>query len=139
MIVVDGEEVVAYVERRLGVTLARPRLVRGFLADDGKPLAAVVFNCYTRSDIELTVVAERVTRGVIRYVAGYVFDQLGCRRATVRTKKKNKYAQKMALRCGFKFESVARHYFVDDDAVVFRMLRHECRWTRAKTRLANSE
>jgi hypothetical protein len=128
MIVVEDAAVVAWMERRLGVTLAPPLIARGFLTDDGRPLAAVVFNCYTRSDIELTVVAERVTRGVLRYVAAYVFRQLGCRRATVRTRRRNRRAQKMALRCGFRFESVAKHYFPDDDAVVFRMLRDECRW-----------
>jgi hypothetical protein len=129
MIVVDGPDVVAYMERRLGVKFSQPNIVRGFLTNDAKPLAAVVFSHYTGANIELTVVAERVTRGVVRFIAAYVFRQLGCRRATVRTKKRNKHAQKMALRCGFKFESVARHYFADDDAVVFRMLKDECRWT----------
>jgi hypothetical protein len=129
MIVVEGDEVAAYMERRLGCKFAEPYIVRGLMTDDGKPLAAVVFNCFTGADIEITVVAERLTRGVIRFCATYVFRQLGCRRATVRTKKRNKRAQSLARRCGFKFEAVAKHFYPDDDAVVFRMLRNDAhRW-----------
>jgi hypothetical protein len=128
MIVVEDPAVVAWMERRLGVTFSHPHIVRGFMTDDGKLLCAVLFNNYSGSNIDISVASRRITRGVLRYVARYVFAQLGCRRLTTITKKRNKHAQRMAARCGFKFESVARHFFPDDDGVVFRMLRDECRW-----------
>lgn len=130
MIVIDAPEVAAYVSRRLGVTITEPSRVFGFATDAKRPLCAAVFNDFNGSNIEMTIVAEPggISRGVIRYIAHYVFRKCGCRRLTVRTKKRNKKAAQMALRFGFTFEHVSRRFFPDDDAVVFRMLREECRW-----------
>ena len=130
MIVVDGPEIGAYVGKRLGVAIAEPFQAIGFLTDDKRPLAAFVFNDFNQSNIEMTIVAEPggINRQVIRYIANYVFNTSKCRRLTVRTKKRNKRILKLAPRYGFKYECLAKHYFPDDDAVVFRMLRDECRW-----------
>lgn len=134
MIVRTGEEVPeikAFLERKLGMTISNPARVFGFTSDDGqRPLCAVAFNNYSGASIEMTIIAEPggITRGVLRYLAHYVFVTSGCRRLTVRTKKRNKPAQKMAVRFGFTYESVAKHDFRDDDAVVFRMLKAECRF-----------
>lgn len=130
MILVDGPEVAAFIERRLQVKIAEPRTVFGYVSDDHRPLCAVVVNNYNGANAELTIVAEPggVTRGVLRHLANYAFGKLGCRRITVRTKKRNKNALKMAERVGFTYEHVMKHYFADDDAVVFRMLKQDCRW-----------
>lgn len=136
MLVMTGADVPAvkqYIENRLGVFISEPSISLGF-ATSGRvrPLCAVVLNDYTGSNIELTIVAERggVTLGVLRYLARYIFGQLGCRRVTIRTKKRNKTVQKMALRYGFRFEAVAKHYYFDDDAVIYRMLRADCPWLK---------
>lgn len=131
MQVVEGEAVLPFVESRLKTKIHPPCIVRGFVAENGRALCAVVFNDFNQSNIELTIVADPagVTRGVLRYIAGYVFGQLGCRRITIRTKKRNKHAIRMAHRFGFTFEMVCKRYFPDDDAVVFRMFREDCRWT----------
>ena len=130
MIVVDGPEIGAYVGKRLGVEISPPFQAIGFMTDDKRPLSAFVFNDFNQSNMEMTIVAEPggITRQVIRYVANYVFNTSKCRRLTVRTKKRNKRILKLAPRYGFKYECLAKHYFPDDDAVVFRMLRDECRW-----------
>ena len=127
---VDGEAIGAYVGQRLGVTITPPFKALGFLTDDKKPLSAFVFNDFNQSNMEMTIVAEPggINRQVIRYVANYVFNTSKCRRLTVRTKKRNKRILKLAPRYGFKYECLAKHYFPDDDAVVFRMLKDECRW-----------
>lgn len=138
MIVMTGEEcpaVKAYIERCLRTKLSDPCIVLGFVTSDrSRPLCAVLLNSYTGANIDLSVVAEPggATLGVIRYLCDYVFVQLGCRRLTVRTRKRNKLVQKMARRCGFTFEAVAKHHYHDDDAVVFRMLKHECKWLKVK-------
>lgn len=126
----DGEAIGAYVGQRLGVTITPPFKALGFLTDDKKPLSAFVFNDFNQSNMEMTIVAEPggINRQVIRYVANYVFNTSKCRRLTVRTKKRNKRILKLAPRYGFKYECLAKHYFPDDDAVVFRMLKDECRW-----------
>lgn len=130
MIVVDGPEIGTYVGKRLGVEISPPFQAIGFMTDDKRPLSAFVFNDFNQSNMEMTIVAEPggITRQVIRYVANYVFNTSKCRRLTVRTKRRNKRILKLAPRYGFKYECLARHYFPDDDAVVFRMLRDECRW-----------
>lgn len=130
MILVGGDEVAAFVERQLGIKISEPKTVFGFVSDDKRPLCAVVANDYTGANVELTIVANPggITRGVLRHLANYAFGKLGCRRITVRIKSRNKLALKMAERFGFKYEHVAKHFFEDDDAVVFRMLKQDCAW-----------
>ena len=130
MIVVDGEIIANYVESKLGITFSPPFQAIGFMADDKRPLSAFVFNEFNHSNMEMTVVSDPggITRPILKYVANYVFVKSGCRRLTVRTKKRNKRVLQLAPRFGFKYESVAKHYFPDDDAVVFRMLKEDCAW-----------
>lgn len=126
----DNQEIANGVADKLRITIYPPYIAYGFFTSDRRPLAAVVFNDYTGSNIEMTIVAERggITRGVLRFIGDYVFCQLGCRRLTVRAKKENKKVKKLALRYGFKYEHVIGKYFPDDDAVLFRMMRDECKW-----------
>lgn len=132
MIVVENAPpLVAFIEKKLSVRFAPPFHAFGYLTNDQKPLAGVVINDYQPGgNCELTIVAEKggLTRAVIRHLASHVFNKLGCRRVTVRTRKTNKTVLRLAPRYGFCFESVARHYYPDGDAVVFRMLRADCRW-----------
>lgn len=127
---VDGDAIGAYVGMRLGVTVTPPFQAIGFLTDDKKPLSAFVFNDFNHSNIEMTIVAEPggITLEVKRYVANYVFNTSKCRRLTVRTKKRNKRILKLAPYYGFKYECIAKHFYPDDDAVVFRMLKEDCRF-----------
>lgn len=130
MIVVDGSEIGEYVGKRLGIKISEPYTAFGFMTDDKKPLSAFVFNEYNGSNIEVTAVSDPggIPRSVLRYLAKYVFGKCDCRRLTMRTKKQNKAMLKLAPRVGFKYECVAKHFFGDDDAVVFRMLKEECPW-----------
>lgn len=137
MIVVNGPEVVAYVERCLKIKISEPNITFGFMAGEnrdsaGRPLCAVVLNEYNGSNIEMTICAEPagITLGVMRFLAGYVFEQLGCRRLTVRCKRKNKHARRMAERFGFVYEAVSPRFFPDDDATVLHMFKEECPWLR---------
>lgn len=130
MILVEGDTVAPFIECRLGIKLSQPYRAFGFMSDDKRPLCAFVFNGMSDANMEMTVYAEPggITRGVLRYVANYVFNKGQCRRLTVRTKKRNRRVLKLAPRYGFHYECVAKHYFHDDDAVVFRMLKEDCRW-----------
>lgn len=134
IVIPDAPEVVGYVERTLKIKLSPPFWAFGYVRDDGKPLCAVVVNDYNESNCELTIVSEPggLTRPVLKHLSEYTFNQLGCRRVTVRTRKRNKQVQKLAMKAGFKFENVASDYFDDDDAVVYRMKRGDCPWIRNK-------
>ncbi len=127
---VDGDAIADYVASKLRINISPPFQAIGFLTDDKRPMSAFVFNDYSDSNIELTVFAEPggISRGVLRYVAHYVFVKNNCRRLTVRTKKRNKRVLQLAPRYGFKYEGVAKHFYADDDAVVFRMLKSDCIW-----------
>lgn len=130
MIVVDGESIGQYVGLKLGIKISEPYTAFGFMTDDKKPLSAFVFNEFNGSNIEITGFADPggFTRPVLRYLANYVFNKCDCRRLTIRTKKRNKSVLKLAPRLGFKYECIAKHFFADDDAVVFRMLKEDCAW-----------
>jgi RimJ/RimL family protein N-acetyltransferase len=132
IVIPDAPAVIGYVEQKLGIKIALPCQAFGYMTNAGKPIAGVVVSDYTGANCELTVVAEkgRMTREVIRHIASHVFHKLGCRRVTVRTRKRNKAAISLADELGFKYEHVAKHYYHDSDAVVFRLLRDECRWIK---------
>ena len=131
IVIPDAPEVIGYVERTLRIKIAPPAQAFGYVTDDGKPIGAVVVNDYSGANCELTIITERpITRAVIRHIADHVFRKLGCRRVTVRTRKRNKAVQHLALRLGFKFETVAQHFYDDDDAVVYRMKRDDCSWIK---------
>jgi len=123
-------EVIAFIEQRLRIKIAEPSQAFGYVTNDHKPIAGIVVNDFTGANCELTIVAEkgRMTIEVLRHIANHVFNKLGCRRTTIRTRKSNKIALRAAQRFGFVYEHVSKHFYPDDDAVVFRMLRSECRW-----------
>ncbi len=130
MQLVENEAIVGFIESKLGAKFCPPYRAFGFVTNDGRPMCAFVFNDSSGSNIEMTAYAEPggVTRGVLRYLANYVFKTNNCRRLTVRTKKRNRRVLKLAPRYGFTYESVMKHYYGDDDAVVFRMLKSDCRF-----------
>lgn len=131
-VVLNNSEVVRFVESRLKVKLHEPHQCFGFAAEDGRPLMAAVFNGFNGANIDLTMVAEPggITRAAIQFLARHAFQTNGCRRVTVRTTKRNKKALRAAARAGFTYEGVSRGYFPAGDAVVFRMLKDECRWLK---------
>jgi hypothetical protein len=130
MRLVENEAIAGFIEQKLGVKISPPYTAFGFVSDDSRPLCAVLFNDFNHANMEMTIYAEPggVTRQVLKYLANYVFNKSQCRRLTVRTKKRNKRVLQLAPRYGFKYECIAKHFFPDDDAVVFRMLREDCRF-----------
>lgn len=130
MRLVENEAIVPFIEQKLQAKFSPPYQAFGFVSELGRPMCAFVFNDCTGGNIEMSVFAERggITRGVIRYVANYAFGKNNCRRLTVRTRKRNKRVLQLAPRYGFTYESVMKHYYTDDDAVVFRMLKQDCKY-----------
>jgi len=127
---IENEAIVGFIEEKLQIRIAPPYTAFGFASDDGRPMCAALFNDFNQSNMEMTIFAEPggINRQVLRYLANYVFVKNGCRRLTVRTKKRNKRVLQLAPRFGFKYECIARHFFEDDDAVVFRMLKADCKF-----------
>ena len=68
------------------------------------------------------------SRDVFRSLCQYGYLQLGCDRAYSLTPKHNKPARKFLEWAGFKLEGCARKGFGRYDAMIYGMLRNECRW-----------
>ncbi len=110
----------------------------GFVLDDDKIIAGVVFN-NTTSDpglMEATIASTSpkwCNRATLRLIFRYVFEQAGCRRLTATTEAKNQSARTFLCKLGFREEGVIRQGFPNDDAVVYGMLKGECRWLAMRT------
>jgi hypothetical protein len=116
--------------RTFGVRLSQPS-VGIVVLQEGRPAGVVVINDYSQGNAELTGIGERCwTVRVCRDLARYVFLRLGCHRLTARTRPSNAKARRALDRLGFKVEGVARDWFGNEDAVIYGLLRRECRLLR---------
>ena len=101
------------------------------LEEDGKPIAAVVFNLFSGCDIAMHVAAEGkrwMSREYLRTCFAYPFIQLGCRRVTAYVSSRNETAWQFVRHLGFQQEGLMREAVPDDDVMVYGMLKNECRW-----------
>jgi RimJ/RimL family protein N-acetyltransferase len=92
----------------------------------GETIGAIVFNNYDQRDVHFTcVLSAPIGIKDARYVARYVFKQLGCARCTAVTGEFNIAAQRALLQLGFKFEGRLREHFEEGDGLVYGILRSE--------------
>jgi RimJ/RimL family protein N-acetyltransferase len=117
------EEVAAYLESKLETTLTPPFLTIG-IEEDGKIVGGWLFNEYNGWNIEISVALSRpLTRGMIRAVNHYVFQQLKCRRVTARCRESNEKSATLIRRLGFRHEGRQPFYYGDDAALIFGKTR----------------
>jgi RimJ/RimL family protein N-acetyltransferase len=107
------------------------------LWEDGDLIAGFVFNHFNWPDIAIHAAVKPgsnwATKGYLREVFGYVFNQLGCRRVTGSIKDSNEVAKHFAVRLGGRLEGTLRKAHPEgDDILLFGMLKEECRWIRAE-------
>lgn len=105
----------------------------GFIV--GEKLAAVATFHHFRPgvpDIELDMVADTprwCTKGALQFLLAYPFDTLKCRRVTCIIGRKNKRSRRLVEGLGWKLEGTCRRAWDGkQDAMVYGMLREECRW-----------
>lgn len=116
--------------RVLCTNFVPPFVAVGLMIKD-RLAAAVVFNGYTGPTIEASVAVidrKAVTRKTLRQLFTYPFEQLNCVRVTARTRAGQTKTRDLIKRLGFIQEGLMRSYYGDDDAVIYGMLRHECKW-----------
>lgn len=113
-----------------GETIIPPYTAFGTVSADGLLNAAVLFNGLNGGNVELSMVAPRhLPRGLIRAAARYAFVDLQCHRVTARTRASTLRVRRFIEKAGFRQEGVLRSYYRDgDDAILFGMLKKECRW-----------
>lgn len=96
------------------------------IANVGRPTGAIIFNNYEGSDVHFTcVLRSHISMRDARYVARYVFGQMGCKRCTAVTSELNIAAQRALRQLGFKFEGRMRDHFNEADGLIFGILRSE--------------
>jgi hypothetical protein len=130
-LVLDADdELAAWLGERLGLKFVPPFTTIGFANEDGIQ-AVALFNNYTGTDIELTLHADgMMDRHMCRVISDMVFNVNGCARCTARTRADNPRALKVLKVAGWKQEGVLREYFSGTDAVLFGMLKRECRFLK---------
>ena len=107
------------------------------ICEGDTPIAGVV---YTNSivgpagpqsvEMHIASISPRwANRKTLRLFFGFAFVNLNVSRVTAFTTKKNRPARSLLDRLGFVYEGKMREaYSTGDDAMIYGMLRHECRW-----------
>jgi RimJ/RimL family protein N-acetyltransferase len=125
-------EITAWVGREVGIDDFGPCVAIG-VVDGVRLVAGAVLHNYRPPGIEVTfasITPRWCTRNVMAGIFGYVFDQAGCRRLTAVTEAQKQSVRRFLCHLGFVEEGLIREGFATDDAVVYGMLRRECRWLR---------
>ena len=125
--IVSGEAVAAYVAARIGKDIVEPYTALGVM-DGGRVVAGVVFNGWTGPDIEITVANEpgRLTRGFLRRLARYAWDEAGAARVSITTESAR--VVDLAIRLGGTVEGIKRDAFgLGRDAVMLGILKKDWR------------
>lgn len=99
---------------------------------DGQLVAGAIFTNYTGFDVTISLASKVkgwATKQTFPYIATLVFEKWHCRRLTAIIAKQNKHAREFSEKIGFKLEGVKRKGYRDnDDAMIYGMLKSECRW-----------
>lgn len=123
--IVHGLPVARYVSSIVGKSIVPPYEAIG-IEIDGKIAGGVVFNGYTGEDVEVTVAGtpRAWTPAMMRRLAAYAWDELGCLRVTITTE--NPVVVDLAQRLGAKLEGVKRNHFGPGrHGYLFGVLREE--------------
>lgn len=95
-----------------------------------------VFTGFNGDGIEVSVAGRGIaSRGAWRAACAYVFDQLGCARMQMHTRRSNKTVCAILPRFGMRFEGIARRFYGTEDGVVFSLTRDDLPAFRARWRL----
>ena len=133
MILAEAPGAALWAAERLGCTFVPPYVAIAVLDDDYTMRGAAVFNDYADCNVEMTCTGSHwVTPQVAHELAAYCFDTLGCQRVTLRTRKSNRDVRAMILRLGAKQEGTLRRWYGTEDAILYGLLKHECRFYKGQ-------
>lgn len=79
----------------------------------------------------VTIDKHWATRGIVSALLSYPFIQLKVKRVQLTIRKRDMHTRRFVERLGFTLEGVARKaHHTGQDAAVYSMLPHECRWVK---------
>ncbi len=132
-----ADEAVVYVANRIGISVEGLRPCTGVAVTDGERLVGgYVFRNYKGFDVEIAIAFEPdrpkgLISETIPTVFHYVFNELGCARATCLIRRSNKESRRLCEAMDFKLEGKARRgYDGKQDMMIYGLLRDECRWLK---------
>ena len=124
--IVEGDEVARFVSEAIGFGLCPPFVAIG-IKRDGAIVAGVILNCFEGHDVHVTAAGHGWTRGYLRALGEYIFDGLGCLRATITTEQD--HVAVLANKLGAQEEGRLRdHFGKDRDGIVMGVLKDEYRF-----------
>ena len=127
-------EVQAWVQARTGAYSPQGSVsVMGFLGKDDQIVAGWMFERYTGpgGSVYTHWAGEGkrwLTRDVLSLVAIYVFGQLDADNVFGEVRKSDKAVRAIDEKLGFRKVAELTGYFPDDDLIVYRMQKNDCRW-----------
>ncbi len=139
LLVGHDRDVAQWVGRQLGIEDFGPCTAIGIIQGDIKQprlrhelIAGVVYNWYREANIEMTIASTTPSwckRAILAVLFWYPFEQMGLPRVTAVTEHANESVRAFVRRLGFREEGMMRRaYRNGNDAVIYGMLREECRW-----------
>ena len=102
---------------------------------DGKIICAAVYHDYRDGQIEASIAASSrrwANRSVLHALFAYPFNQVGAHRLLVTCNEANEKAMKMNSQLGFTQEGRLRQMYDPHDAVIWGMLKDECKWIKGQ-------
>jgi RimJ/RimL family protein N-acetyltransferase len=119
---------------RIGIEGFGPSVSIG-VQRDGEIIAACVYHDLRGGQIEASIAASSpqwATRSVLYGLFAYPFIQVGANRLLVTCSEANDKAMKMNKQLGFVQEGRLRNLHGSDDAILWGMLRNECKWIKGQ-------
>ena len=106
------------------------------LVRSGTMVAGVIYNAYEAMNVNMHIGATDGSRWLtpefLHAAFDYPFNELGRKRVTAFMRAKNERAIKFAKNLGFTYEGTMPQYYADDDAVIYGMLKENCRFLLRK-------
>jgi hypothetical protein len=123
-------QVAAWAAGRMGQAVIPPFYAVGVMDNRGEPIGALIWSELTGANIELTIYGPRAfPRGVIIASFAYAFNALGVSRITVRCQADKPKLIRLIEKMGWRREGTLRRFYGPElDAVIFGMVREDCRW-----------
>ena len=124
----------AWVAKRIGINGFGPSTAIG-VQRDGQLIAGAVFHDYRpkNGQIEASIASDSprwATRSVLYSLFAYPFIQCDANRLLVTCDESNDKAMKMNKQLGFTPEGILRQMYYPNDAIIFGMLKDECKWLK---------
>ena len=122
----------SWAAKRIGINQFGPSVAIGVQRDD-QIICATIYHDLRDGQIEASIAASSrrwASRSVLHTLFAYPFKQVGAHRLLVQCSEANDKAMKMNKQLGFVQEGRLRQLYPPQDAILWGMLKSECKWLK---------